>query len=815
MYIGNLLDTRSGVSIETTYYKSNTTQPLPPTSPAGDLSQGQPTGWQWDALCGSGLDIHLKLTPPQDPTAASGNQTAPGSRIWICQLILHQTAASVAEGAALYRNGADGVPGLIAQTRPQPGQQLTGDIVLDAGCFADDLLLRIETDYRNLEFSSVELIGAILEDTCVFPIPTETVTRPGKAIAAADLTTICTDLSDPDCAAAAEYLQDLFQNGLHITLSVKNGDADSSDCAIALGKDAAIPAEGYHLTTSASGASIKASDRRGLLYAAAALYQLSMTGTIQPTEINDAPFMEFRGVHIGLPSRENITFLKRVIRYLLIPMRYNTLIVEIGAGMRYDRHPEINEAWACCKEKYEAGEWPMVAHMNMIAYGSYLEKDEVADIFRYAENLGMEAIPEVHSLSHVQFLTNAYPEIAEIPAAREELGEVDLLIDDGLNQEFFPSCYCPSNEKSYELLFDVLDEIIEVTQPKRYVHMGHDEVYQIGVCKVCREKDPAQLYADDVTRIHDYLAGKGLKMMIWCDMLQKASSYKTPPAIDRIPKDILMLDFIWYFHLDKDIETHMLDHGFTTAIGNLYSSHFPRYEKRIRQEGMIGGQISTWVAVDEKSFALEGKMFDFVYTANMLWSADYRNEARSAYTQCVAALLKQARPMIQKGHSLPTYQYTPIQLQQLVHAAPGSNPITIQIPKENRISDGLLFVQAADRPGRRIPWQQLDVIGEYVINYNDGTSVTLPLEYGGSFAELQRPYGQPLKSPYFRHEGYIGTYLADPIVTDKAPDGHDFTLYGWHWENPQPRKKLASVTLKIHPDAACGLYLSGLSTYHK
>lgn len=837
MFIGNLLDPRSGVAIETTYYRSNTTQTLPPTSPAGNLAKGEPLGWQWDDLCGSGLDIHLKLTPPQDPAIDSNKQTLSQGRIWICQLILHQAAApaSVAEGAVLYRNGADGVPGLIAQTNPAPGQQLTGDIVLDAGCFADDLLLRIGTDYRNLQFTSIELIGAVMEDTCVFPIPAEIKARPGKAIAAASLTNIAADLSDPDCAAAADYLQDLFQNGLHIPLSIKDstsanskdaqsannddpassGKASVEGLTITIIKDVATPAEGYRLTTAASGASLKAADRRGLLYAAAALYQLGITGTIQPTEINDSPFQGFRGVHIGLPSRENIPFLKRLIRYLLIPMRYNTLFVEIGAGMRYDRHPEINEAWVRCKEKAESGEWPAVAHLDMVAYGSYLEKEEVADIFRYAESLGMEAIPELHSLSHVQFLTNAYPEIAEIPAAREELGDVDLLIDDGLNQEFFPSCYCPSNEKSYELLFDVLDEIIEVTQPKRYVHMGHDEVYQIGVCKVCREKDPAQLFADDVNRIHDYLAGKGLKMMIWCDMLQKASSYKTPPAIDRIPKDIVMLDFIWYFHLDKDIETNILEYGFDTAVGNLYSSHFPRYEKRIRQEGMIGGQISTWVAVDEKSFALEGKMFDFVYTANMLWSSEYRAEARSAYAQCTAALLKQARPLIHKGYSLPTYQYIPVQLQQLIHAEPGKAPITIQIPKEHRISEGLLFVHAADRPGRRIPWQQLDVIGDYTVTYSDGTSVTLPLEYGGSFAELQRPYGQPLKSPYFRHEGYIGTYFADPIVADKTPDGRDFTLYGWHWENPQPKKKLASVTLKIRPDAACGLYLSALSTYHK
>ena len=360
MFIGNLLDKRSGVTIETTYYRSNTTQPLPPTAPTGDLPKGEALGWQWDELCGNGLDIHIKLAAPQE--------TNEKARIWLCQLILHQVAApaSVADGATLYRNGADGNPGLIAQTKPQPGQQLTGDIVLDANCFADDLLLRIQTDYRNLQFNSIEIIGAVLEDTCVFPLPAETKFKPGKAIEADSLRTIEADLADPDCAAAADYLQDLFQNALHITLSVKNDDVASSDSSILIRKDSSLPAEGYRLVTAADRISITAGDRRGLLYGAAALYQLALSGQIQPTEINDAPFLDFRGVHVGLPSRENIPFLKRLIRYLLIPLRYNTLFVEIGAGMRYDRHPEINEAWIRCKEKYEAGEWPMVGHLNNV-----------------------------------------------------------------------------------------------------------------------------------------------------------------------------------------------------------------------------------------------------------------------------------------------------------------------------------------------------------------------------------------------------------------------------------------------------------------
>jgi hypothetical protein len=93
-------------------------------------------------------------------------------------------------------------------------------------------------------------------------------------------------------------------------------------------------------------------------------------------------------------------------------------------------------------------------------------------------------------------------------------------------------------------------------------------------------------------------------------MIQPVTKYQTPDAIDMIPKDIVMLDFIWYFHLGKDIEDNLLEKGFDVLVGNLYSSHFPRYESRIRKEGIHGGQISAWVATNETSLQQEGKFYD-------------------------------------------------------------------------------------------------------------------------------------------------------------------------------------------------------------
>ena len=47
------------------------------------------------------------------------------------------------------------------------------------------------------------------------------------------------------------------------------------------------------------------------------------------------------------------------------------------------------------------------------AAGRSLEKEEVADLVRYAKSLGIEVVPEMQSLSHAYYLVLAHPEIAE------------------------------------------------------------------------------------------------------------------------------------------------------------------------------------------------------------------------------------------------------------------------------------------------------------------------------------------------------------------------------------------------------------------
>ena len=229
--------------------------------------------------------------------------------------------------------------------------------------------------------------------------------------------------------------------------------------------------------------------------------------------------------------------------------------------------------------------------------------------------------------------------------------------------------------------------------------MGHDEVYQIGICPICKDKDPAQLFADDVTKYRDYLAAKGLQMMIWSDMLQPIGEnnkvMKSRNAAHLIPKDVILLDFIWYFHPDKDIEENLLPHGFTVIYGNMYSSHFTRFESRIRKRGIMGGQLSAWVGTKEEDLAQEGKIYDFIYTGQMLWSASYNGLNRYAYDHLIRKMMPTLRQKLQNIR-YPSLQSGAVEAVlvdngEFAPEAPRGGSFTV-----NAKSDSLVFVHTAN-----------------------------------------------------------------------------------------------------------------------
>lgn len=683
--------------------------------------------------------------------------------------------------------------GVLCRYCAETGKTVTASVLeLEAGLVTDTLEIQLESFFSGIVLEKAELYGALEDGIDLFPIPASARSldklRPANSFA-----------TYSGSSEAGSILAEKFLEKTGVALS------EAAEGDIRFVTDPNLPADGYTLTVREDAAVIAASNYRGLVCGAECFIKLTDPTGVACAEISDAPDRPFRGVHLFLPSVAEMPFAKRLIKYLISPMGYNNVIIEVGAGMRFDSHPEVNEAFLEGIEKSRTGEWPEFPH-GSVAAGTVVEKKDVRAFVDYIKRFGIEAIPEIQSLGHVQYLTQAYPEIAEREDKDYNAG-IDARGEDFRPDSFYAHCYCPSNEKSYEILFDIADEIIEVFRPTSYVHMGHDEVYQIGLCPKCVHTDPAELYARDVNRIHAYLAAKGLKMMIWSDMIQPCTRYHTPPAIDLIPRDILMLDFIWYFHFDKDLEDNLLSKGFKVAVGNLYSSHYPRYESRMAKENMVGGQLSTWVGTNEAAIQQEGKFFDLFLTANMLWNADsYSHCHNLLYDRMISARMPRLREQLRqvKYPSLAEGAEVKVLLENPITFPPAAPSQKTEFAVDADCASLVLY-HTCLRKLTRYPWTKNDVVGQYILTFADGTEERIDITSGGNIGWWGRRQNGVLKHQTYRHNGYTSGYCTDGI-SSKTADGGDVTVYRLEHILPQGRK-LVSVKLTQDPAFDAQIFL--------
>ncbi len=385
---------------------------------------------------------------------------------------------------------------------------------------------------------------------------------------------------------------------------------------------------------SIEGSRIYASGIKGATYAASTLIMNRYKyGEMTELNMTDTPYKKIRGIHMYMPARDDIPVFKRIVDVLIF-LKMNTIILEVGAGMEYERRPEINTSWVeFCKK---ADSFPGVGKSRMLqisdiywkdsvhtelAGGSYLTKAEVRDLVTYAKSRGINVIPEVQALSHAYYLTVPYHRIAEV------------------QDDHFPDSYCPLNDESYDIYFDVAEEVIEVFEPNT-VSVGHDEIRILGICERCRKRSGDELLAHDVNKLYDFYKSKNITMAMWAESLQRFTSYagaeiganidqmtkygvryrkpETYKAIDKVPSDILAID--WYYSLGSKTEDCYIEHGMQPIFGNFRGSLVANWDKRSDKESLLGAEVSTWCPIKEEIFSDDGIMYDLMYSSHILWN---------------------------------------------------------------------------------------------------------------------------------------------------------------------------------------------------
>ena len=566
-----------------------------------------------------------------------------------------------------------------------------------------------------------------------------------------------------------------------------------------LGIPSGVP-EGYVIDVSDRIALVAGADDAGALYGFESLRQLIEHRRIPGSRIRDWPYKPLRGIKMYLPGHQNIPYFKRFVRDFMALYKYNKLILEADAAMRLDRHPELNEGWMALgrnlNDTRRDRAWGPGRQLQDSANADtsdsgVLEKDEVADLIRYANQYHIEVIPEIPTLTHSYYLLTRHRELAEIPNAE------------------WPDTYCPSESKVYDLVFDVLDEYIDVMKPLM-VHIGHDEWRMpVGACPRCKGKSYTELYAQDVNRIYSHLKARGVRVALWGDHLVEpvrgkqirhvpnpgGAPYDVPGALSPeqvsklIPKDILVFNWFWDESekgLGEPNEISLREWGFDQVYGN-FQPNIRDYDRRSAPGAMLGGAPSSWAATTEFNFGKD-LMFDFLGCAELLWST--HRTGLLELSKNVQRMMPEVRRRLSAAplpsdSSPVTPVFTPEQ-PVLVSASHESQAIPI-----GQDVSSIIFIHASAKPARNRPafeatWNYADtadLLGWYEVTYEDGFVETVPVRYAVNI--LEQDWEQS-------HDPRNVAYEAE--LVESGNSGR--TFFAYEWVNPRFGKPIKEVRLR-------------------
>ncbi|QGY46152.1 family 20 glycosylhydrolase [Maribellus comscasis] len=281
--------------------------------------------------------------------------------------------------------------------------------------------------------------------------------------------------------------------------------------SLKISKGENIPAseEGYVLYIENGNAEIMSKSEAGLFYGCQTLEQLledarDCKKAIPACRITDYPEMSYRAVQFDVKHHlDHMDYyyksIDRLARY-----KINAVVFEFEDKLRYRRQP-------------------------IIAAPQAMSIDEMAALTKYAKDRNIEITPLVQGLGHATFILKhqQYAHLREQPENRW--------------------AFCPLNEGTYQVLFDMYLDAIEATPGAKYFHIGGDEVGNIGICPQCGPKAQKEgllsLNLYWLNRVCDFLIENGRIPVFWDDMpLKEAGVYH---STDNANMNLQEVETIW------------------------------------------------------------------------------------------------------------------------------------------------------------------------------------------------------------------------------------------------------------------------------
>ena len=305
----------------------------------------------------------------------------------------------------------------------------------------------------------------------------------------------------------------------------------------------------YNMTVDGKGIYIAGDNEDGVFYGIQTLIQLLPVPeaeskmrrdklNIPYVAIEDAPRFVYRGMHLDC-SRHfwPVDFVKQYIDYLALH-KFN----------KFHWHLTDDQGWRIEIKKYQKltsvggwrngtiiGRYPGTGN-DGIKYGGYYTQEQIKEVVKYAADRYIEVIPEIEMPGHSSAAIAAYPELSCFP------GEPTIKYfpkqctwnGDSTGKQVqqtwgvFDDVFCAGQEKTFEFLKDVMDEVLSLF-PSKYIHVGGDECPKENWkrCPHCQKrikdnnlKDEHELQSYFIQRMEKYLNSKGRILIGWDEILE-------------------------------------------------------------------------------------------------------------------------------------------------------------------------------------------------------------------------------------------------------------------------------------------------------
>ena len=314
------------------------------------------------------------------------------------------------------------------------------------------------------------------------------------------------------CSLALKYGAGQWQ-------SVRN----SCDADVLLSLDPSLAEEAYVLETQDGKISLRGGSAHGVWNGLMSLIQIKVQcgETVPGIFLADEPAFAYRGTHLDVCRHFfSVEEVKDYIDILALH-KINTfhwhLTEDQGWRIAIDKYPKLEEVGSRRKETLIGPLYAMIGY-DGIPYGGCYTKEDAKEIVRYASQRCITVIPEIEMPGHAIAALASYPELGCTGEGYE------VWTRWGVSPELF----CAGNDKVFEFLEDVLDEICEIF-PSEYIHIGGDEARKDRwkVCPKCQArikaeglKDEAELQSWFIRKIENYLNSKGRRIIGWDEILE-------------------------------------------------------------------------------------------------------------------------------------------------------------------------------------------------------------------------------------------------------------------------------------------------------